>query len=211
MKMAASAETPVFLSVNDLIVAVFGISDAPREDSAAAIKRLQENGLRIIMLTGDNRETAAAIARQVGITEVIADVLPEDKVAQVRDLQQQGCRVGMIGDGINDAPALAQADVGIAIGGGTDVALESADVALMRNSLHGVADAIALSHVSMRNIKQNLFGAFIYNTLAIPVAAGALFPFFGMLLSPMVAAAAMSLSSVTVVSNALRLRSIRLS
>ncbi len=206
VKMAASAETPVFLSMNDRIVAVFGISDAPREDSLAAISRLKDLGLRIIMLTGDNRETATAIARQVGITEVIADVLPEDKVAKVRQLQADGCKVGMVGDGINDAPALAQADVGIAIGSGTDVALESADMALMRHSLNGVADAIALSHKTLHNIRQNLFGAFIYNTLAIPVAAGALFPFMGILLNPMVAATAMSLSSVTVVSNALRLR-----
>ena len=206
VKMAASAETPVFLSMNDRIVAVFGISDAPREDSLAAISRLKDLGLRIIMLTGDNRETATAIARQVGITEVIADVLPEDKVAKVRQLQADGCKVGMVGDGINDAPALAQADVGIAIGSGTDVALESADMALMRHSLNGVADAIALSHKTLHNIRQNLFGAFIYNTLAIPVAAGVLFPFMGILLNPMVAATAMSLSSVTVVSNALRLR-----
>ena len=133
-EMAAAAETPVFLAMNNKIVAVIGISDAPREDSAASVRRLQDKGLRIIMLTGDNHETANAIARQVGISEVIADVLPEDKVAHVTRLQQEGRRVGMVGDGINDAPALAQADVGIAIGGGTDVALESADVALMRNS-----------------------------------------------------------------------------
>jgi len=161
------------------------------------------------MLTGDNAATAQAVADQAGIDEVIAEVLPADKAAKVEALQAQGEKVGMVGDGINDAPALAQADVGFAIGTGTDVAIESADVTLMRGSLHGVADAIAISEATVRNIKQNLFGAFIYNTLGIPVAAGALYPLFGVLLNPMIAGAAMAMSSVTVVSNANRLRGFR--
>ncbi len=187
-----------------------GITDPARVDSAEAIRRFHELGLQVIMLTGDNAKTARTIAQTVGIDQVIAEVLPEDKTAKVAELQQQGRKVAMVGDGINDAPALAQANVGIAIGSGTDVAIESADIALMRNSLHGVADAIALSRATLGNIKQNLFGAFVYNTLGIPVAAGVLFPFFGILLSPIIAAAAMSMSSVTVVSNALRLRNIKL-
>jgi Cu+-exporting ATPase len=162
------------------------------------------------MLTGDNANTARAIADSVGIDQVIAEVLPEDKANKIIELQKNHQKVAMVGDGINDSPALAQANVGIAIGSGTDVAIESADIALMRNSIHGVVDAIALSKATIGNIKQNLFGAFIYNIFGIPVAAGALFPFFGILLSPIIAATAMSLSSVTVVSNALRLRKINL-
>jgi Cu+-exporting ATPase len=158
------------------------------------------------MLTGDNRATAKAVAEKVGITEFVAEVLPEDKSNKVEELQAQGEIVGMTGDGINDAPALAQANVGFAIGTGTDVAIESADITLMRGSLHGLADAIAISKATLRNIKQNLFGAFIYNVAGIPFAAGVLYPFFGLLLSPVIAGAAMAFSSLTVVSNANRLR-----
>lgn len=208
--MAAKAETPVYLAADDQLVALFGISDPLRTDSKQAIERMQASGVNVIMLTGDNRHTAEAVAKAVGIKQVMAEVLPQDKVQKVIELQQQGARVAMVGDGINDAPALAQANVGIAIGSGTDVAIESADIALMGNSLNGVADAISLSRQTLRNIKQNLLGAFIYNTLGIPVAAGVLFPYLGILLSPMIAAAAMSLSSVTVVSNALRLRTVKL-
>ena len=163
-------------------------------------------GLKVVMLTGDNAATASAVAKQVNIDEVIAEVLPQDKDKKIAELQARNEIVAMVGDGINDAPALARADVGFAIGTGTDVAIESADVTLMRGSLHGVADAIAVSKATVRNIKQNLFGAFIYNTLGIPIAAGVLFPLFGILLNPMIAGAAMAMSSVTVVSNANRLR-----
>jgi len=162
--------------------------------------------MTLVMLTGDSRKTASSVAARVGIEEVVAEVLPETKGNVVAKLQAEGRVVAMVGDGVNDAPALALADVGIAIGKGADVAVEAADVALMRSSLFGVADAIALSRATLRNIRQNLVGAFAYNVLAIPVAAGVLYPFFGILLSPVVAAAAMSMSSVTVVSNALRLR-----
>ena len=208
--LTQEAATPVYLSVDQQLVALLAITDPARGDSAEAIKRLQAIGLKVIMLTGDNANTAKTIAAAVGIDEVIAEVLPEDKASKIMELQKNNQRVAMVGDGINDAPALAQANLGIAIGSGTDVAIESADIALMGNSIHGVADAITLSKATIGNIKQNLFGAFIYNVLGIPVAAGALFPFFGILLSPIIAATAMSLSSVTVVSNALRLRKLKL-
>ena len=209
-QLAAAGETPIFLARDDRLVALLGISDPPREDSREAIQRLHGLGLTVVMLTGDNASTARAIADRVGIDEVIAEVLPEDKTRKIESLQAEGHQVAMVGDGINDAPALAQANVGIAIGSGADVAIESADIALMRHSLQGVADAIALSRATLRNIKQNLFGAFVYNTLGIPIAAGVLYPFNGMLLSPIIAAAAMSMSSVTVVTNALRLRKVKL-
>mgnify|MGYP002266911657 CR=1 FL=1 len=170
------------------------------------LQALRADGVRIVMLTGDNRRTAEAVAREVGVDEVIAEVLPADKAKKVASLQTAGAVVGMVGDGINDAPALAKADVGFAIGTGTDIAIESADITLMRGSLHGVADAIAISRATVRNIKQNLFGAFVYNVVGIPVAAGVLYPFLGLLLNPIVAGAAMAMSSVTVVSNANRLR-----
>ena len=168
-------------------------------------------GLTVVMLTGDNRHTAEAVARQVGIDEVRAEVLPDDKKDQVAELQQRGERVGMVGDGINDAPALALADVGFAIGTGTDVAIESADITLMGGSLHGVADAVEVSKATLRNVKQNLIGAFAYNAAGIPVAAGILYPLVGALLNPMIAGAAMAFSSLTVVSNANRLRRFKLS
>ena len=204
--MAEQAKTPVFLAINEDIAAVLAIADPIKSDSAAAVQRFHQAGLKVVMLTGDNHKTAQAVAQQVGIDEVLAEVLPADKESQVAELQRRGEVVGMVGDGINDAPALARADVGFAIGTGTDVAIESAGVTLMRGSLHGVVDAIAISRATVRNIKQNLFGAFIYNVLGIPVAAGILYPVIGILLNPMVAGAAMAMSSVTVVSNANRLR-----
>ena len=200
------ARTVVYLAVGGRLAALFGISDPLRADTVAAVKRLQADGLRVVMLTGDNEHTAAAIAREVGIDDFRAGLLPEDKHAEIERLQQAGEIVGMVGDGINDAPALARANVGFAIGQGTDVAIESAGITLMRSSLHGIADAIEISRMTLRNIKQNLVGAFGYNVLCIPIAAGVLYPFTGMLLSPMIAGAAMSLSSITVVSNANRLR-----
>jgi len=208
-ELASRAETPLLLAVDGEAAGVIGVADPVKPDSRAAVERLKEAGVRVVLLTGDNRATAEAVARQVGIEEVIAQVLPADKGEQIARLQAEGERVGMVGDGINDAPALARADVGFAIGTGTDVAIESADITLMRGSLHGVADAIAISAATVRNIKQNLFGAFVYNSIGIPVAAGVLYPFFGTLLNPMVAAAAMAMSSVTVVSNANRLRLFR--
>ena len=205
-QLAAQAQTPMFLAVADTIAGIVSVADPIKPDSKAAIARLHAIGLKVVMITGDNRATAEAVAREVGLDEVMAEVLPGDKAAKVSELQARGEIVGMVGDGINDAPALAQADVGYAIGTGTDVAIESADVTLMRGSLHGVADAIAISRVTVRNIKQNLFGAFIYNVLGIPIAAGVLYPFTGLLLNPIIAGAAMAMSSVTVVSNANRLR-----
>ena len=204
--LAKEAKTPMYFAVDGQLAAIIAVADPMKSDSLSAIKRLQANGIRVIMLTGDNKETASAIAKKAQITEFFADVLPEDKANKVRELQQQGEIVGMTGDGINDAPALALADVGFAIGTGTDVAIESADITLMRGSLHGLADAIAVSKATLRNIKQNLFGAFIYNVAGIPVAAGILYPFFGLLLSPVIAGAAMAFSSLTVVTNANRLR-----
>ena len=197
--------TPVLLAVNGKPAALFAIRDPLREDSVAALQRLHRQGYQLVMLTGDNPVTANAIAKEAGIDRVIAGVLPDGKAAAIKQLQAQGQRVAMVGDGINDAPALAQADVGIAMGGGSDIAIETAAITLMRHSLHGVADAVALSKATLRNMKQNLFGAFIYNTLGIPIAAGVLYPLTGTLLSPVVAGAAMALSSITVVSNANRL------
>ena len=205
-QMAADAHTPMYFAVDGQLAAIIAVSDPIKEDSIEAIKRLQKNGIRVVMLTGDNRATAKAVADKVGIKEFFAEVLPEEKSNKVAELQQQGEIVGMTGDGINDAPALALANVGFAIGTGTDVAIESADITLMRGSLHGLADAIAVSKATLRNIKQNLFGAFIYNVAGVPFAAGVLYPFFGLLLSPVIAGAAMAFSSVTVVSNANRLR-----
>jgi len=196
----------MYLSIDNQLAAIIAVADPIKDDSIAAIKRLQHNGIRVIMLTGDNRATAKAVADKVGITEFFAEVLPEEKSAKVQELQAQGEIVGMTGDGINDAPALAIANVGFAIGTGTDVAIESSDITLMRGSLHGLADAIAISKATLRNIKQNLFGAFIYNAAGVPIAAGVLFPVFGLLLNPVIAGAAMAFSSVTVVTNANRLR-----
>ena len=203
---AGEGKTPVLVAVNQKVAGVLAVADPVRTDSATVIKRLHKAGIKVVMLTGDHHKTARAVARQVGIDAVYAEVLPEGKAKHIKQLQEQGEQVGMTGDGINDAPALAQADVGFAMGCGTDVAIESADITLMRSSLHGLVDAILLSRATLKNIRQNLFGAFIYNTLGIPVAAGILYPFTGMLLNPVIAGAAMACSSVTVVSNANRLR-----
>ena len=208
-QLADEAKTPMFFAVDGELAAIIAVADPIKDDSLSAIKRLQSNGIRVVMLTGDNQATARAVAEKAGIDEFVAEVLPEDKANKVAELQMQGELVGMTGDGINDAPALAMADVGFAIGTGTDVAIESADVTLMRGSLHGLADAIAVSKATVRNIRQNLFGAFIYNVAGIPVAAGVLYPFFGLLLNPVIAGAAMAFSSLTVVSNANRLRLFR--
>ncbi|MAM56454.1 MAG: copper-translocating P-type ATPase [Salinicola sp.] len=208
-KWQAQATSVIYLASGGQLAALFAVRDALRPDSRAAIARLRAEGVKVVMLSGDNRAAAAAIGHEAGIDDVRAELMPEDKQRVIAELQQAGERVGMVGDGINDAPALAQADVGFAIGQGTDIAIESAGMTLMRNSLHGVGDAIAISRATLSNIKQNLWGAFGYNALGIPIAAGILYPLTGLLLSPMIAALAMSLSSVTVVSNANRLRLLR--
>jgi P-type Cu+ transporter len=212
-KLAARAEelrregqTVMFVAVDGKASGLIGVADPVKETTHEAIRELHREGLRIVMLTGDNRTTAEAVARRLGIDEVEADVLPEKKVEAIKRFQQEGRKVAMAGDGINDAPALAQAEVGIAMGTGTDVAMESAGVTLMKGDLRAIVRARRLSRLTMRNIRQNLFFAFIYNALGVPVAAGVLYPFFGLLLSPMIAAAAMSFSSVSVIGNALRLR-----
>ena len=202
---ASQGATPVLLAIDGKAVALFAIRDPLRQDSVAALQRLHRAGYRLVMLTGDTPTTANAIAKEAGIDEVIAGVMPDGKADAIKTLQSQGRQVAMIGDGINDAPALAQADVGIAMGGGSDVAIETAAITLMRHSLMGVADALAISKATLRNMKQNLLGAFIYNAFGIPIAAGILWPLTGTLLNPVVAGAAMALSSITVVSNANRL------
>jgi Cu+-exporting ATPase len=204
--MSESGQTPMLLAVDGKIAGIIAVSDPIKKDSREAVSKLKKQGVRIIMVTGDNEITAKAIAREAGISEVRAEVLPQDKADVVKELQEQGQIVAMVGDGINDAPALAQANIGLAIGTGTDVAIESADVVIMHGSLLKVPEAIALSKATIKNIKQNLFGALIYNTLSIPIAAGLLFPMFGILLNPMIAGAAMAMSSFTVVTNANRLR-----
>ncbi|MCY6959050.1 heavy metal translocating P-type ATPase [Clostridium brassicae] len=206
VRLADEGKTPMFISWDDNIKGIIAVADTVKENSKKAIKKLHDIGIEVTMITGDNKKTAEAIAKQVGIDRVIAEVLPEDKALQVKKLQQSGKKVAMVGDGINDAPALAQADVGMAIGSGTDVAMESADIVLIKNDIMDVVTAIELSNKTIRNIKQNLFWAFGYNTVGIPVAMGILHIFGGPLLNPMIGAAAMSLSSVSVVTNALRLR-----
>ncbi|HEU4687708.1 MAG TPA: HAD-IC family P-type ATPase, partial [Vicinamibacterales bacterium] len=187
-----------------------GVADPVKGSTVEAIRALHREGVKVVMLTGDNRTTAEAVARSVGIDQVEADVLPDQKAAVVKRLQERGERVAMAGDGINDAPALAQADVGIAMGTGTDVAMESAGVTLVKGDLRGIVRARRLSAATMKNIRQNLFFAFIYNVLGVPIAAGILYPFVGLLLSPMIASAAMTFSSVSVIGNALRLRRVSL-
>jgi Cu+-exporting ATPase len=204
--IASRSRTLVHVAVDGEYAGLFGIADPVRDTSAAAIERLRGLGLKVVLLTGDTQATADAVAREAGIDQVIAGVLPEGKVAEVARLQAEGRVVAMVGDGINDAPALAQADVGMAMGGGSDIAVEAADVALLRSDLGGVADAVALSRRTMATMHQNLFWAFAYNVVGIPVAAGVLYPAFGVLLSPVIASAAMAFSSVSVVGNSLRLR-----
>jgi Cu+-exporting ATPase len=208
--MRAEGQTVMLVAVDGKVAAALGVADPIKGSTPEAIRRLHEEGVRIVMVTGDNRETADAVARALRIDEVIAEVLPEEKVETVKRLQAQGLTVAMAGDGINDAPALAQAQVGIAMGTGTDVAMESAAITLVKGDLRGIARARRLSRATMRNIRQNLFFAFVYNAVGVPVAAGALYPWLGVLLSPMIAAAAMSASSLSVVSNALRLRRVEL-
>ena len=200
----------LFVTIDGTLAGLLCVADPIKENTPEALSSLRTEGVRVVMLTGDSQTTAAAVARKLGIEEVIAEVLPDQKAAKIRELQAQGRVVAMAGDGINDAPALAQAAVGIAMGTGTDVAMESAGVTLVRGDLRGIVRARQLSRASLRNIEQNLFFAFAYNAAGIPIAAGALYPTFGLLLSPMLAAAAMSLSSVSVIANALRLRTQRL-
>jgi len=204
--LRAEGQTVMFLVVDGSPAGLVGVADPIKDTTADAIRRLHDDGVRIAMLTGDSRTTARAVADKLGIDEVFAEVLPDQKAEAVKQLQAQGRVVAMAGDGINDAPALAQAQVGIAMGTGTDVAMESAGVTLVKGDLRGIVRARLLSHATMRNIRQNLFFAFVYNSLGVPIAAGVLYPVFGLLLSPMIAAAAMSFSSVSVIGNALRLR-----
>ena len=208
-RLLAQAQTVLYVAVAGQLVGLLGVADTVRETSRAAVRRLQHMGLEVVMMTGDNAATAAQVAAQVGITRYFAEVLPDSKAARVQALQAEGRVVAVVGDGINDAPALARADLGLAMGGGTDVAMETAGITLMRSDLQGVVTAIELSRHTIRTIRQNLFFAFLYNTLGIPIAAGALYPVFGLLLSPMLAAGAMALSSVSVLTNSLRLRSFR--
>ena len=206
----ADAKTVVFFAVDGKAAGMAAVADPIKESTQRAIAALKESGVRIVMLTGDSKRTAEAVARKLGIDEALAEVLPEDKAGHVKRLQAEGRKVAMAGDGINDAPALAQADVGIAMGTGTDVAMESAGVTLVKGDLRGIARAAVLSRATMRNVRQNLTFAFGYNALGIPIAAGVLYPAFGLLLSPIFAGAAMALSSVSVVINALRLNRVRL-
>ena len=196
----------MYLIIKNKIEGIVSVSDKIKETSAEAIKSLQKLGVKVHMLTGDNELTAKFVADKLGLDSYMPDCLPEDKFKKVKELQKKGHIVAMAGDGINDAPALEQANVGIAMGTGTDIAMQSAEITLVKSDLTGIVRAKELSHQVMRNIKQNLFFAFVYNSIGVPIAAGILFPFFGLLLSPMIAAAAMSFSSVSVITNALRLR-----
>src|SRR5690606_24245785 len=206
----AQGDGVMFVGVDGRLAGLVAVADPVKDDAAAAVAELRRAGVRVVMLTGDNHRTAEAVARKVGIDEVIAEVLPEEKQAAVEALRREGRRVAMAGDGINDAPALAAADVGVAMGTGTDVAAESAAVPLVRGDPGGIVRARRLSRATMRNIRQNLFFSFVFNAAGVPIAAGALYPWFGVLLSPIIAGAAMSLSSVAVIGNSLRLRAVRL-
>ena len=209
--LRVDGQTVMFVAIENKIAGLISVTDPIKSTAADAIRRLQEDGIRVVMLTGDSRTTAQAVAAKLHIDEVIAEILPQDKVSAVKRFQNEGRFVAMAGDGINDAPALAQSQVGIAMGTGTDVAMESAGITLVKGDLRGIVRARSLSRATMTNIKQNLFFAFVYNSVGVPIAAGILYPFFGLLLSPMIAAAAMSFSSVSVITNALRLRRIKLS
>jgi Cu+-exporting ATPase len=209
-RLREDGATAIFLAMNGKPAGIIAIADPVKPSTPDALKALAEEGIRVVMLTGDNRTTAQAVARRLGIAEVEAEVLPDQKSAVVEKLRRDGRAVAMAGDGVNDAPALSVAEVGIAMGTGADVAIESAGITLLKGDLTGIVKARALSEAVMRNIRQNLFFAFIYNALGVPVAAGVLYPIFGILLSPIIAAAAMALSSVSVVGNALRLRRVRL-
>jgi Cu+-exporting ATPase len=205
-ELRRTGQTVMFVAIDDRAAGIVGVADPVKDTAREALDALHAEGIRVVMLTGDNRTTADAVARTLGIDHVEADVLPDQKATVVKNLQSKGQRVAMAGDGINDAPALAQADVGIAMGTGTDVAMESAGVTLVRGDLRGIVRARRLSRNTMRNIRQNLFFAFVYNVAGVPVAAGILYPWLGVLLSPMIASAAMTFSSVSVIANALRLR-----
>jgi Cu+-exporting ATPase len=208
--LRAQGKTALYAAIDGRVAAVIAVADPIKETTPEAIRTLAAEGVRVVMLSGDSRKTAEAVGRQLGIGEVIAEVLPEQKVETIKALQGRGRKVAMAGDGINDAPALAQANVGIAMGTGTDIAIETSGVTLVKGDLRAIAKAIRLSHATMRNVKQNLFFAFVYNASGVPIAAGVLYPAFGLLLSPIIAAAAMALSSVSVVTNALRLRRAKL-
>jgi Cu+-exporting ATPase len=208
-ELRRKGQTAMFVAIDGELAGLIGVADPIKETTAEAIRELHRERMRIVMVTGDNELTARAVAEKLGIDEVIAEVLPEQKIEMVKRLQNEGRIVAMAGDGINDAPALAQANVGIAMGTGTDVAMKSADVTLVKGDLRGIVRARLLSRLTMLNVKQNLWFAFLYNSLGVPIAAGILYPFSGILLSPMIAAAAMSFSSVSVIGNALRLRRAR--
>ena len=209
-KLRAEGQTVMFLAVNGEMVGLLGVADPIKQTTAQAVKDLHSEGVNVMMLTGDNYGTAQAVGGILGIDRVQAEVLPGDKADAIKHLQSGSAVVAMAGDGINDAPALAQANVGIAMGTGADIAMESADITLVKGDLMGIVRALRLSRATMKNIRQNLFFAFVYNSIGVPIAAGLLYPFFGLLLSPMIAAAAMSLSSVSVITNALRLRKVQL-
>ena len=209
-ELRGDGQTVMFLAADGRVLGILGVADPVKASTPEAIQMLKREGIRIVMLTGDSRATALAVARRLGLDQVEAEVLPQRKGDLVRELRSRGRRVAMAGDGVNDAPALAAADVGIAMGTGTDVAIQSAGITLVKGDLRGIVKARRLSRAVMRNIRQNLFFAFVYNVLGVPIAAGALYPMFGLLLNPMIAAAAMSLSSVSVIGNALRLRGTKL-